>query len=196
MQQTNKRYLFQKWSCQTSWYLFRAISVKGISIKGSWSQFHLIFCCCCCLNSAINSPTYPPHSFSEAYKTLLLLVQGKFNTPVTARNRKARYWRNRDCFHLGLRIRQPCTLMTKRWWRSQLEQVFFWKRLKMQSLVDAKKLWNRAAGYVGLSESNILREVDGKVKYRVHKFTSKATPRPVIIKSVLAQHQNWSNGTE
>ena len=92
-----------------------SISVKGISIKGSWSQFNLIFCCCCCLNSAINSPTYPPHSFSEAYKTLLLLVQGKFNTPVTARNRKARYWRNRDCFHLGLRIRQPCTLMTKRW---------------------------------------------------------------------------------
>ena len=64
MQQTNKRYLFQKWSCQTSWYLLRAISVKGISIKGSWSQFNLIFCCC--LNSAINSPTYPPHSFSDA----------------------------------------------------------------------------------------------------------------------------------
>ena len=42
------------------------ISVKGISIKGSWSQFNLIFCCCCCLNSAINSPTYPPHSFSDA----------------------------------------------------------------------------------------------------------------------------------
>ncbi|RMX41130.1 hypothetical protein pdam_00003275 [Pocillopora damicornis] len=47
-----------------------------------------------------------------------------------------------------------------------------------------------------LSESNILREVDGKVKYRVHKFTSKATPRPVTVKSVLAQHQNWSNGPE
>lgn len=59
-----------------------------------------------------------------------------------------------------------------------------------------KELRNRAAGYVGLSESNILREIDGKVKYRVHKFTSKATSRPVTVKSVLAQHQNWSNGPE
>lgn len=195
MQQTNKRYLFQKWSCQTSWYLFRAISVKGISNKRSWSQFHLIFCCCCCLNSAINSPTYPPHSFSEAYKTLLLLVQGKFNTPVTARNRKARYWRNRDCFHLGLRIRQPCTLMTKVMTKSTRASLFL-KAFEDAKSSRCKKLWNRAAGYVGLSESNILREVDGKVKYRVHKFTSKATPRPVIVKSVLAQHQNWSNGPE
>ena len=46
-------------------------------------------------------------SFSEeAYKTLSLLVQGKFNVPVAERtheqkNAVVRYCRNRDRFHLG-----------------------------------------------------------------------------------------------
>ena len=46
------------------------------------------------------------HPFSEeAYKALLLLVQGKFNVPVAERTREqknavVRYWRNRDRFHL------------------------------------------------------------------------------------------------
>ena len=55
-----------------------------------------------------------------------------------------------------------------------------------------KKLRNRApAGFVGLSERNILRETNGKIKYRIYnvKFTNKATPRPVTAKSVQAQHQ-------
>ena len=44
---------------------------------------------------------------------------------------------------------------------------------------------------MGLSERNILRETNGKIKYRIHnvKFTNKATPRPVTAKSVQAQHQ-------
>ncbi|CAH3125703.1 unnamed protein product, partial [Porites lobata] len=48
-----------------------------------------------------------------------------------------------------------------------------------------------AAGFVGLSERNILRETNSKIKYRIHnvKFTNKATPRPVTAKSVQAQHQ-------
>ena len=55
-----------------------------------------------------------------------------------------------------------------------------------------KKVRNRAAaGFVGLSERNILRETNSKIKYRIHnvKFTNKATPRPVTAKSVQAQHQ-------
>ena len=55
-----------------------------------------------------------------------------------------------------------------------------------------KKLRNRAAaGFVGLSERNILRETNSKIKYRIHnvKFTNKATPRPVTAKSVQVQHQ-------
>ena len=44
---------------------------------------------------------------------------------------------------------------------------------------------------MGLSERNILRETNSKIKYRIHnvKFTNKATPRPVAAKSVQAQHQ-------
>ena len=44
---------------------------------------------------------------------------------------------------------------------------------------------------MGLSERNILRETNSKIKYRIHnvKFTNKATPRPVTAKSVQAQHQ-------
>ena len=44
---------------------------------------------------------------------------------------------------------------------------------------------------MGLSERNILRETNGKIKYRIHnvKFTNKATPRPVTEKFVQAQHQ-------
>ena len=47
------------------------------------------------------------HSLSdEAYETLLLLVQGNFNVPVTERTREqrnavVRYWRQRDSLHLG-----------------------------------------------------------------------------------------------
>ena len=57
-----------------------------------------------------------------------------------------------------------------------------------------KKLRNRAAAgfvrLVRLSEGNILRETNSKIKYRIHnvKFTNKATPRPVTAKSVQAQH--------
>ena len=44
---------------------------------------------------------------------------------------------------------------------------------------------------MGLSERNILRETNSKIKYRIHnvKFTNKVTPRPVTAKSVQAQHQ-------
>ena len=55
-----------------------------------------------------------------------------------------------------------------------------------------KKVRNRAAaGFVGLSERNILRETNSKIKYRIHgvKITNKATPRPVTAKSIQAQHQ-------
>ena len=61
------------------------------------------------------------HPFSEeAYKTLLLLVQGKFNVPVAERTREQK---NASCVIgeivivsiLGLKQPQPCTLMTKRW---------------------------------------------------------------------------------
>ena len=47
------------------------------------------------------------HALSdEAYKTLLLLVQGKFNVPVVERTHEQRnavvhYWRQRDSLHLG-----------------------------------------------------------------------------------------------
>lgn len=61
------------------------------------------------------------HPFSEeAFKSLLLLVQGKFNVPVAERTREQknavmRYWPNRDRFHLGPQAtRRPCTLTTKR----------------------------------------------------------------------------------
>ena len=42
----------------------------------------------------------------EAYETLLLLVQGKFNVPVAERTREqrnavVRYWRQRYSLHLG-----------------------------------------------------------------------------------------------
>ena len=45
-------------------------------------------------------------SVKRLYKTLLLLVQGKFKVPVAERTREqknavVRYWRNRDRFHLG-----------------------------------------------------------------------------------------------
>ena len=55
-----------------------------------------------------------------------------------------------------------------------------------------KKVRNRAAaGFAGLSERNILRETNSKIKYRIHdvKITNKATPRPVTAKSIQAQHQ-------
>ena len=61
------------------------------------------------------------HPFSEeAYKTLLLLVQGKFNVPVAELHPNKRM---PSCVIdeiviasiLALKQPQPCTLMTKRW---------------------------------------------------------------------------------
>ena len=141
------------------------------------------------------------HPFSEeAYKTLLLLVQGKFNLPVAERTREqknaiVRYWRNRDRFHLGPQATPTLYFDDKKVVKKSAISGLVSKTFDGAKSGGCKKLRNRAAAgfvrLVRLSEGNILRETNSKIKYRIHnvKFTNKATPRPVTAKSVQAQHQ-------
>ena len=137
------------------------------------------------------------HPFSEeAYKTILLLVQGKFNVPVAERTREqknavVRYWRNRDRFHLGPQATPTLYFDDKKVVKKSAISGLVSKTFDDAKSGGCKKLRNRAAaGFVGLSERNILRETNSKIKYRIHnvKFTNKAAPRPVTAKSVQAQH--------
>ena len=63
--------------------------------------FMSLFMLCCCSFGAEKKGRYFHPLSNEAYKTLLLLVQGKFNVPVAERTREqrnavVRYWRQRD----------------------------------------------------------------------------------------------------
>ena len=60
--------------------------------------------CFCSFGAEKKKGYFHPLS-DEAYETLLLLVQGNFNVPVTERTRElrnavVRYWRQRDSLHL------------------------------------------------------------------------------------------------
>ena len=103
-----------------------------------------------------------------------------------------RYWRNRDRFHLGPQATPTLYFDDKKVVKKSAISGLVSKTFDDAKSGGCKKLRNRAAaGFVGLSERNILRETNRKIKYRIHnvKFTNKATPRPVTAKSVQAQHQ-------
>ena len=136
-------------------------------------------------------------SVKRLYKTLLLLVQGKFKVPVAERTREqknavVRYWRNRDRFHLGPQATPTLYFDDKKVVKKSAISGLVSKTFDDAKSGGCKKVRNRAAaGFVGLSERNILRETNSKIKYRIHnvKLTNKTTPRPVTAKSVQAQHQ-------
>ena len=127
----------------------------------------------------------------------MLLVQRKFNVPVAERtyeqkNAVVRYWRNHDRFHLGPQATPTLYFDDKKVVKKSAISGLVSKTFDDAKSGRCKKVRNRAAaGFVGLSERNILRETNSKIKYRIHnvKFTNKATPRPVTAKSVQAQHQ-------
>ena len=68
--------------------------------------FVSLFMLCSCSFEAEKKGGYFHALSDEAYKTLLLLVQGKFKMPVAERTREQRnavvhYWRQWDSLHLG-----------------------------------------------------------------------------------------------
>ena len=135
----------------------------------------------------------------EAYKTLLLLVQRKFNVLLAERNVHANK-RMPSCVIGEIVIASslgPQATPTLYFDDKKVVKKSAISGLVSRTFDDAKsggckKLRNRAAaGFVGLSERNILRETNSQIQSRIHnvKFTNKATPRPVTTKSVQAQHQ-------
>lgn len=99
------------------------------------------------------------HPFSgEAYKTLLLLVQGTFNMPVAEgtreqKNAVMRYWRNRDRFHLGPQVTLTLYFDDKKVVKKSTISGLVSKLFDDAKSGGWKKLRNRAAaGFVGLRE--------------------------------------------
>lgn len=99
------------------------------------------------------------HPFSgEAYKTLLLLVQGTFNMPVAESTREQknavmRYWRNRDRFHLGPQVTLTLYFDDKKVVKKSTISGLVSKLFDDAKSGGWKKLRNRAAaGFVGLRE--------------------------------------------
>ena len=110
----------------------------------------------------------------------MLLVQRKFNVPVAERtyeqkNAVVRYWRNHDRFHLGPQATPTLYFDDKKVVKKSAISGLVSKTFDDAKSGGCKKLRNRAAaGFVDLSERNILRETKSKIKYRIHnvKFTN------------------------
>ena len=103
-----------------------------------------------------------------------------------------RQWRNRDRFYLGPQATPTLYFDDQKVVKKSAISGLVSKTFDDAKSGGCKKLRHRAAaGFVGLSERNILRETNSKIKYRIHdvKFTNKATPRPVTAKSIQAQQQ-------
>ena len=145
------------------------------------SYFLLKYCIC---GEKAKGKYLQPFS-EEAYKTLLLLVQGKFNVLVAERTREqkdavVRYWRNRDRFHPGPQATPTLYFDDKKVVKKSAISGLVSRTFDDAKSGGCKKLRNRAAaGFVGLSERNILRETNSQIQSRIHnvKFTNKATPR-------------------
>ena len=128
----------------------------------------------------------------KVYTTLLLLVQGKFEVPVSKRTRIQRnmvvqFWRRREDFHLGPEKMPTLYFAGKKVVKKSLISTIVGNTFKQAKSGGCKKLRYRAASsYAGLSENKILQVTNNEFKYRVHnaKFTNKATPKPVTAKHV------------
>ena len=80
-----------------------------------------------------------------------------------------RYWRNRDRFHLGPQANPTLYFDDKKVVKKSSISGLVSKTFDDAKSGGCKKLRNRAAaGFVGLSERNILIETNSKIKYRIH----------------------------
>ena len=114
----------------------------------------------------------------EAYKTLLLLVQGNFMVPVAEcickqRNAVVQYWHQCDSLHLGPHSTPTLYFDGKKVVKSLIGSLVA-TTLDQAKAGGCKKLRKQAiAGFAGLSKRYILRVTNNEPKYCIHnvKFT-------------------------
>ena len=125
--------------------------------------FMSLFMLCYCSFGAEKKGGYFHPLSDEAYETLLLLVQGKFNVPVAERtleqrNAVVRYWRQRDSLHLGPQSTPTLYFDAKKVVKKSSIASVVATTFDQAKAGGCKKLRNRAAaGFSSLSERNILR---------------------------------------
>jgi len=148
-----------KWVCPAT--LFCAIFFVGL------------FCCC---NTAKPRDGEKREAYihpvnDEVYDTLLLLVQGKFEVPVSKRTRiqrntVVRFWRRREPFHLGPERTPTLYFAGKKVVKKSLISTIVGNTFKQAKSGGCKKLGYRAASsYAGLSEKKILQVTNNEFKY-------------------------------
>lgn len=133
----------------------------------------------------------------DKYETLLLLVQGNFNVPVSQRTRSqksavVRFWRRKDLFSLGSEVSPTLYFNGRKVVKKSDVSRIVGKTFKETKSAGYKKLKYRAAdSYAGLTERQIRQVTSSNIKYRIHNaaFTNKVVPKPVRANHVQSQHQ-------